>query len=875
MLRAIGLALGLLALLNTGSAANAEEELTRERLQELGYFLKALGFINEESANSRFSDAALDDGIRDFQTAFGFRSTGKPELSTFLIANRMNAWRSTDTPVALQHPTCTIFGARESIDQTFHRAARVLNWTGSCYTGKASGEGKLRIERHYRLSSGEARTVVDFYQGNMRAGFFDGNGKYFFFNGLSVTGRWEKGRAMVLDGTGAPAVSEIHGEALGRVKRALNQMGFKAGAEDAGFDKTAQKALRQFQSAVGIRPDGKLTRDMAIIVYRMQEWRTGNPIRSALFPVGGGSRKCEIYAGRRFVGGGVRLIEMTGSCPGGKPAGQIRLVVQDVVNLPNIKTTRQIYEGELNSGFYHGKGTYTFEDGTVINGRWANGKFLFQNEADPTDVRSIQQLLADRGYDPGPADGLMGTRTGNAIRAFQKDAGLKVDGQPTDTLLAQLKSSGGGAASTARRPDPGKGDAEAITVLQFSLNLHGYDAGPEDGKMGARTRKAIESFRRDWQLSGGTPDDDTVIGILFGRHPVSEPKWRRVEGSGCQVWIREARARQSFHWNGGCQGGKLHGKGRLTERYMLDGKWYERDYHNGEMRDGKRNGWGTFVQVVGNETNTYTGEWQDDERHGSGRLEYHDGRILEGMFRKGQFVGEASAPPQGGQTAQSKAIPPEKDSLANFTGRRSVTFANGARYDGEFLNGRINGTGTMTYSDGVVYSGQWVNGKRQGQGRLTMENGEYSGEFRNHQPNGRGEFRFRNGTAYSGEVVDGRYDGQGIISYPNGVRYEGGFVEGKRNGYGTLRDASGNVYKGEFRDNRFHGKGVLQFTSGDRYDGAFANDTFNGHGTYWFADGRWCMGIHENGRLVGWGTANAGGRMMKCSQVGNTTNFHD
>ena len=39
-----------------------------------------------------------------------------------------------------------------------------------------------------------------------------------------------------------------------------------------------------------------------------------------------------------------------------------------------------------------------------------------------------QQWLTDAGYDPGPVDGKPGRKTDKAVRAFQKDAGLKVDG---------------------------------------------------------------------------------------------------------------------------------------------------------------------------------------------------------------------------------------------------------------------------------------------------------------------------------------------------------------------------------------------------------------------------------------------------------------
>ncbi len=45
------------------------------------------------------------------------------------------------------------------------------------------------------------------------------------------------------------------------------------------------------------------------------------------------------------------------------------------------------------------------------------------------DVRTLQQLLSDRGYDPGEIDGIFGPDTEKALVGFQKEAGLeKVDG---------------------------------------------------------------------------------------------------------------------------------------------------------------------------------------------------------------------------------------------------------------------------------------------------------------------------------------------------------------------------------------------------------------------------------------------------------------
>jgi localization factor PodJL len=53
-------------------------------------------------------------------------------------------------------------------------------------------------------------------------------------------------------------------------------------------------------------------------------------------------------------------------------------------------------------------------------------------------VRTIQSLLADNGFDPGPADGVDGPRTRDAARAFQQAIGVLPTGIVDETLLTAL-----------------------------------------------------------------------------------------------------------------------------------------------------------------------------------------------------------------------------------------------------------------------------------------------------------------------------------------------------------------------------------------------------------------------------------------------------
>ena len=54
-------------------------------------------------------------------------------------------------------------------------------------------------------------------------------------------------------------------------------------------------------------------------------------------------------------------------------------------------------------------------------------------------TREAQQILTDLGYDPGPVDGDYGRRTADAVKAFQRDAGITQDGWIDQDLLSVLR----------------------------------------------------------------------------------------------------------------------------------------------------------------------------------------------------------------------------------------------------------------------------------------------------------------------------------------------------------------------------------------------------------------------------------------------------
>ena len=135
--------------------------------------------------------------------------------------------------------------------------------------------------------------------------------------------------------------------------------------------------------------------------------------------------------------------------------------------------------------------------------------------------------------------------------------------------------------------------------------------------------------------------------------------------------------------------------------------------------------------------------------------------------------------------------------------RGTKNYDSGARYEGEFLNGKRHGEGTYYYVSGNRYSGDWRNGKRTGRGAFTWPDGHrYVGDFRNGERTGQGIYTWPDGARYEGEFRDGKRTGQGTLTWPNGDRFEGEWRNGKMHGRGTYTYADGSRQAGEWRNGK-------------------------------------------------------------------------
>lgn len=79
------------------------------------------------------------------------------------------------------------------------------------------------------------------------------------------------------------------------------------------------------------------------------------------------------------------------------------------------------------------------------------------------NVKQVQEALKDKGFDPGPIDGVMGQKTQEALRSFQQSKNIKVTGRLDSETAQQLGvgSSTSGSSSSTRSSSRSNSDMGA------------------------------------------------------------------------------------------------------------------------------------------------------------------------------------------------------------------------------------------------------------------------------------------------------------------------------------------------------------------------------------------------------------------------------
>ena len=123
------------------------------------------------------------------------------------------------------------------------------------------------------------------------------------------------------------------------------------------------------------------------------------------------------------------------------------------------------------------------------------------------DVKKLQQALKNRGYYSGKIDSTFGSGVYAAVKAFQKQYGLKVDGVAGPATQILLYGSTESSVNTSTSLKKGS-SGTAVRNLQYVL----YELGYYDGKINGEYNDATADAVRAFQINNDITPVDGVAG---------------------------------------------------------------------------------------------------------------------------------------------------------------------------------------------------------------------------------------------------------------------------------------------------------------------------------------------------------------------------
>jgi peptidoglycan hydrolase-like protein with peptidoglycan-binding domain len=254
------------------------------------------------------------------------------------------------------------------------------------------------------------------------------------------------------------------------VQRGLNDLGYSAGPVDGLMGNKTRGAIRAYQIDNGLPVSGEPSRGLYEHLQRTLSARV------APAPVPGADSATIVEIQTRLRDRGYNVASVTGTL--------------------DASTTAAIRAFQSDAGMpINGQASAALLDQLRV-GSASAGRTLTRAE-----VVRLQASLAERGYDVGPTDGVIGPKVRAAIRTYQADARVPVTGEATPSLLAQLESSDDDTVGDDTDTDTGSTAASRLLQIEGELQRRGYYVGQFDGEADDQLRRAISAYEEDAGLT--------------------------------------------------------------------------------------------------------------------------------------------------------------------------------------------------------------------------------------------------------------------------------------------------------------------------------------------------------------------------------------
>ena len=277
-------------------------------------------------------------------------------------------------------------------------------------------------------------------------------------------------------------------------------------------------------------------------------------------------------------------------------------------------------------------------------------------------------------------------------------------------------------------------------------------------------------------------------------------------------------------------------------------------------------------------SNTYIGEWLDNEEDGLGTYIFGPesewaGDKYVGEFERRAFSGKGIYYHSSGNLYFGEFRDSERNGWGTFVFGSNSDWS-GDKFLGEFVSNEFHGLGTYVYANGNKDVGEFKNGKLDGfaisfdkYGQILRQGVWGNDQFlraTDSKPNSSslpscpsdtskswtdcfGTYDYDGGDSYTGEWRDNKRHGQGIYTYSKDSKWAGDIFIGEYASnkrikgtyvFGPNSEYSGHIYSGFYgAEGDFQGFGTYVYADNSKEIGSFKNDQLNGFAISLSADG--------------------------------------
>ena len=144
---------------------------------------------------------------------------------------------------------------------------------------------------------------------------------------------------------------------------------------------------------------------------------------------------------------------------------------------------------------------------------------VLQKGATDPAVRDLQEAMKALGHDPGPLDGAFGDTTESAVKAFQQEREITVDGIVGKVTWINIDEADQ-SEPVLRLGSTGL----PVRRAQKRMSLVGFEVGGVDGRYGPKTEAAVKKVQQQFNITvDGVvgPQTWAVIDALENEGPAS------------------------------------------------------------------------------------------------------------------------------------------------------------------------------------------------------------------------------------------------------------------------------------------------------------------------------------------------------------------